>query len=161
MVQRFRGDLKQAYDAFYKATWNAAWRGPAYFALAEIDGLRGDWQKARDHLRRSLGAEADNLTARNLLVVALDRLGRHEEAQEVHLALRALDPLDVASRWRAGIKPATTQDQLDLAFDMLRAGRREDALGVLTCRDEDRPSPMLLFARAMVEAELGRSEARG
>ena len=160
LVQRLRGDVKQAYDAFYKATWNAAWRGPAYFALAEIDATRGDWEKARDHLCRSLGAEADNLTARNLLVVALDRLGRHEEAQQVHLALRALDPLDVASRWRAGIKPAATQCQLDLAFDMLRAGRREDALGVLACRDEDRPSPMLLFVRAMVEAELGRSEAQ-
>jgi tetratricopeptide (TPR) repeat protein len=159
LVQRLRGEDKQAYDAFYKATWNAAWRAPAYLGLAEIDGMRGDWERARDNLLRSLAAEADNLNARNLLVVALDRLGRHEEARQLHLALRALDALDVASRWHAGIEPATAQDQLDLTFDMLRAGRREEALRVLTCRDEDRPSPMLLFVRAMVEAELGRGEA--
>lgn len=160
MVQRLRGDFKKAYDAFYKATWNAAWRGPAYFALAEIDSMRGDWERARDHLRRSLAAEADNLNARNLLVVALDHLSRHEEAQEAHLALRGLDPLDVASRWRDGIRPATTQDQLDLAFDMLRAGLREEALRVLTCREGDNGarSPILLFTRAMVEAESDQSK---
>ena len=160
LVQRLRGDFKKAYDAFYKATWNAAWRGPAYFALAEIDSMRGDWERARDHLRRSLAAEADNLNARNLLVVALDHLSRHEEAQEAHLALRGLDPLDVASRWRDGIRPATTQDQLDLAFDMLRAGLREEALRVLTCREGDNGarSPILLFTRAMVEAESDQSK---
>jgi tetratricopeptide (TPR) repeat protein len=128
--------------------------------MAEIDGMRGDWERAGDHLRRSLAAEADNLNARNLLVVALDQLGRHEEARDAHLALRALDPLDIASRWRAGIGPATTQDQLDLAFDMLRAGLHEEALRVLRCRDEDNasPSPMLLFVRAMIEAELDQSK---
>src|SRR5579884_501650 len=34
---RFARREDEAYDAFYKAVWNFAWRSPGYYALAEID----------------------------------------------------------------------------------------------------------------------------
>ena len=40
----FEGREQDAYDSFYKATWNAAWRGPAYHAIAEIDVRRKQWE---------------------------------------------------------------------------------------------------------------------
>ena len=46
----------EAYDAFYKSAWNAAWRAPAYHRLAEIDCARADWTAALDHVDRSLRA---------------------------------------------------------------------------------------------------------
>jgi tetratricopeptide (TPR) repeat protein len=52
--------MEEAYEAFYKSTWNAAWRGPAYHRLAEIDCSRQQWSKALDHIERSLRADTDN-----------------------------------------------------------------------------------------------------
>jgi hypothetical protein len=76
LALRFQGREGEAYAAFYKATWNAAWRGPAYHALAELDANRMDWPAALDHLERSLRTDTDNLNARNLKVMVLRKLGR-------------------------------------------------------------------------------------
>ncbi len=80
LALRFLGEDAKAYDAFYKATWNAAWRSAAYFALAEIDTSRHDWHRARDHLCRTLLAEGDHLNARTLLVFVYRQLGNHVAA---------------------------------------------------------------------------------
>lgn len=128
---RLQGELKGAYDAFYKATWNAAWRAPAYFALAEIDCANADWESALDHLRRTLRAEADHLNARTLLVLALRALGNVDEAEAELQTTRKLDPLDIGSRWLCGIFPDTSQEHLDLAFDLMRAGFHSSAVLVL------------------------------
>ena len=40
LTLRLLGRIDEAYAAFYKATWNAAWSSPAYFALAQIDAGR-------------------------------------------------------------------------------------------------------------------------
>lgn len=162
ITERFRGREKQAYDALYKATWNAAWRAPAYFALAEIDASREEWQTAHDHLRRSLAAESDNLNARNLMVSALIKLDRIDEAAHEHRAIRALDPLDLASRLRDGIEPANGQENLDLAFDLLRCGQKQEAAEVLRLvkpSERDGSLPIALFALAQIETELGLSSA--
>ena len=45
ITERFLGNDKLAYDALYKATWNAAWRAPSYLALAEIDARRGNGRR--------------------------------------------------------------------------------------------------------------------
>ncbi len=116
----YQGRVAEAYDAFYKATWNAGWRGPAYHRLAEIDGRRGDWATALEHVDRSLRAEADGLNARNLKAVALRRLGRDAEAERELDATCALDPLDVVSRFlRDGRIPVDGQQRLDLIFDLV------------------------------------------
>src|SRR5271156_956207 len=69
----FQNRETEAYEAFYKSTWNAAWRGPAYHRLAEIDCKRRQWKQALDHIERSLRADADNLNARNLNAMVLRR----------------------------------------------------------------------------------------
>jgi tetratricopeptide (TPR) repeat protein len=162
LAERLRNRDKQAYDAFYKATWNAAWRSPAFFALAEIDACRDDWNAAHDHLKRSLSADADNLNARNLLVVTLHHLNRLEEASAEHTSIRALDPLDIASRYRDGIAPSTGQEALDRAFDLLRSGQNQEAAQVLRTLEptsNDGSLPIALFALAQIETGLGSPQA--
>jgi tetratricopeptide (TPR) repeat protein len=162
MARRFLGDHKQAYDAFYKATWNAAWRAPAFFALAEIDAARGHWASARDHLQRSLRTDADNLNARNLLALVLERMGEPSAATAVVEETFRLDPLDLGARWRKGIAPVNGQQCLDLAFDLLRAGQSQEALRVLQTADMkslDGSVPMLLLTLAQVQASLGLPQA--
>ncbi len=157
LTRRYQGLYKEAYDAFYKATWNAAWRAPAYFALAECDAAKADWRAAHEHVLRSLRADADNLNARDLLGLALENLGDLEAAKAVYGETQAIDPLDAVSRWRRGIAPANGQAGLDLAFDMLRTGQREDALQILGAIDleaNDGSAPLVLITTAYIQAML-------
>jgi tetratricopeptide (TPR) repeat protein len=163
LARRWMGEDKRAYDAFYKSTWTAAWRAPAFFALAEIDASRSDWLSAREHAERSLRSDADNLNARNLLALALERLGEPDAAAAMVEETLHLDPLDIGARWRKGIAPADGQQCLDLTFDLLRAGQREEALRVLSSADPnagDGSAPMILLTIAHVETALGRAEAQ-
>ncbi len=73
---RFLGRDDDAYDSFYKATWNQAWAAVGYHALSEIDCTHKNWMTALEHLNRSLRFNTDNLRARNLKVMVLRMLDR-------------------------------------------------------------------------------------
>jgi tetratricopeptide (TPR) repeat protein len=155
------GRHEESYAAFYKATWNSAWRGPAYHRLAEIDCARRDWESALDHVARSLRCDADNLNALNLKCVLLRKLGRNAEAQNVLGSTRALDPLDHFSCLLApGEAPPDGQQKLDLVFDLLRSGLLDEALSVAESPCAPKPdgaATMLRYVRAFILARIGRS----
>jgi len=150
----------EAYQAFYKSTWNAAWRAPAYHRLAEIDCTRADWTTALDHLDRSLRAETDNLNVRNLRTLVLRRLGRTAEAVAFLEETRALDPLDIFSRWLASdASPQNGHLLLDLAFDLVRAGLLDEALSILETTVPGTTAgvePVLLYLEADILQRLDR-----
>jgi tetratricopeptide (TPR) repeat protein len=160
LTLNYQGRTSEAYEAFYKSTWNAAWRGPAYHRLAEIDCGRRQWKRALDHLERSLRADADNLNARNLNAVVLRRLGRDQEAANCISETCKLDPLDNWSRYlSARTKPLEEQQRLDLVFDLLRAGLLEDTVDVLSgsgTQTESALSAMQLYCLAHAYLLLGR-----
>jgi tetratricopeptide (TPR) repeat protein len=159
---RFLGKSNEAYDALYKATWNAAWRGPAYFALAEIDASRERWRDAEDHLHRALRVDADNLNARNLLAFVYARQGDAGKAEALDRETLELDPLYVGARWALGIEPRNGQETLDLAFDLLRAGRQAETINLLEAAQhsaEDGTLPMILFTLADTQRETGSLDA--
>lgn len=162
LAYRYQGRNKEAYDAFYKATWNAAWRDPAYFALAECDAARQDWRTAIEHLQRSLRSNADNLNARNLLAIALHKLGDTAGAVQALDQILVLDPLDIFARWQKGRPPATGQECLDLAFDLMRAGLYDEVSTLLQTADLNAfegSVPIILFALAFTQDKLGQSVA--
>ena len=163
LALRFLKNSEGAYDAFYKSTWNSAWRGPAYLALAEIDASRTDWKRGEEHLRRSLRADADNLNARNLLAYVLRMSGQSGEADLLTQETLKLDPLDVGALWATGVVPKEGQVVLDLAFDLLRSGRNEEALQLLQQADiqrTDGTSSILLLARADLDILLSTGKER-
>ena len=159
LALRFQGREREAYAAFYKATWNAAWRGPAHHALAELDACRMDWPAALDHLQRSLRAETENLNARNLKVMVVRKLGKTTEADALLQETRALDRLDIWSRYLdSGAAPAGGQQILDLSFDLARAGFNTEALKVILSADlagADGSVPIILYLKAQLYAQLG------
>ena len=157
-----QGRTEDAYDAFYKSTWNAAWRGPAYHRLAEIDCRRREWDQALDHLERSLSAETENLNARSLKIFALRKLGRKEEADALLMATRGLDPLDVFSRFlETGFSPEDGQQRLDLGLDFARAGLLDETLAVLQApmraRNDGSGAP-LQYLQADTLGRLGKAK---
>jgi tetratricopeptide (TPR) repeat protein len=129
---RFLGREDEAYAAFYKATWNQAWAGASYHALAEIDCVRSQWTTASEHLDRALRFDTDHLRARNLKVVVLRKMGETGQADALLESTRALDPLDGWARHLGGERlNCDLQTQLDLAHDYARAGLLEEAIGLL------------------------------
>ena len=70
----------EAYDAFFKSAWNAAWQDAAYYALAQLDTRKGKYESALDKIDRSLIRNWHNHKARQLKTSILRKLGRKEEA---------------------------------------------------------------------------------
>ena len=56
LALRFQHRFDEAYAALYKAIWSYAWKSAGYYALAELDARRGDYQiragTCRKRLRR-------------------------------------------------------------------------------------------------------------
>jgi tetratricopeptide (TPR) repeat protein len=158
LTLRYFGRDAEAYDAFYKATWSASWQAAGFQRLAEIDACRIDWAKAADHALKSLRKDADNLDARNLATIALRNANRPQEADRILGETRALDPLDIGSRFLAsGEVPADAQMALDLAFDYARCGLLTEAITILehTARTPalDGSVPIVLYALAAFRAK--------
>lgn len=96
-VLKLRGKLDVAYNALYKAAWSHAFHTAAYFHLAEIDCMRGDFETALKHLDRSLVTNAWHAKALNLKATVLRRLDRPKEAAELAKKVSANDPLNLWS----------------------------------------------------------------
>jgi tetratricopeptide (TPR) repeat protein len=163
LALRFLGDDQRAGDAFAKAAWNAAWCGPAYAALAEIDARRGAWSLAVDNVQRSLAANPENLNARNLYAMILRKLGRDSEATAILRDTLTRDPLDVWARFLFEDKlPANHQQALDLVFDLARAGLYQEAVALLRLADlspRNGSVPIILYAIADFCAQMGDASA--
>ena len=81
LVLRELGRLDEAYDWLYQSSWGYAWSAAAYYQLAEIECIRGNYEVALDHVNRSLVTNIDNIRALNLKGLILRKMGATEEAQ--------------------------------------------------------------------------------
>ncbi|MFI5381578.1 MAG: DUF5107 domain-containing protein [Tepidisphaerales bacterium] len=145
--------IDEAYDAFYKATWNYAWQAAAFFHLAMIEGRRGRYQAAVDFLNESLARETRNTKVRALRAAYVRRLGCPTGAAP--LAAHAadddpLDALDALSRNELRLLGASNDfvdsirnqpdTYLDLALDYAAGGLLEDAIELLQFHVSNMPS---------------------
>jgi tetratricopeptide (TPR) repeat protein len=162
LTLRYLGRTEEAYDAFYKATWDYAWRSPAYLAIAEIDATGKDLAKSLEHVRLCLRTNVDHTIARNLGVMLLRQLGRAEEAQTCLRETLELDPLDHWALYLNGQFTGNNQVRLDLAFDLIRSGFLADAKDVLEHADrkaQDGSVPMVLYTLAYIARQSGHITA--
>lgn len=160
-----------AYDAYYKATWSLAQHSAAYFSLAQIDCVRGDYEKALEHLNVSLTTNTLNTRALNLKAAVLRKMSRFEDAllQSTRvLAIDCLDPFAMnelhLTQSALGLKPQarkqldlldakTRHDEqllIELAVDYGNAGMWEEAIAVLSRRQmpdskDMTQSPMMYY----------------
>jgi tetratricopeptide (TPR) repeat protein len=148
LALQFEERLEEAYGAFRKATWNYPWQSAAYYHLAEIECRRLRFDRALEHMERSLKADPENLNARNLRTAVLRRLGAFSEATDYARATQVLDPLDTwsaremvmlsgkladgAARPALAASRTETQLHLDLALDYMAAGFWDEAADLLS-----------------------------
>ena len=136
LVRRMQGDVDGAYGAFYKATWDYAWRSAAYYQVALIDALRGDYLRAIEHCEASLDTNRLHNKAIILKSLASQKIG-HPCTEELQ-ALLQRDPLDHWARWVAGERQLFAEQSrndaqtiLDVAYDFIEAGCHAEAIELL------------------------------
>lgn len=142
----------EAYDSFYRATWDSAFHSAAYYQLAELSCRKEDFAAALRQLDRSLSTNSLHTKALNLKAAVLRRLGRLAEAEAVAAAVLAIDPLDFWAMCELGLAQrargkrqaadaalgrakdkvqADVQTRLELAADYIGPGMWNEAVGVL------------------------------
>ena len=80
IVKRFHHQWEEAYELFWKSTWNKAWADAGYFEAACISLSDERWEDALDELERALISNSHNHQARAMKAVALRKQGRMNEA---------------------------------------------------------------------------------
>lgn len=142
----------EAFDAFYKAAWSGAWQGSAYFALAQIATLKGEYREALELVDQALAANAHHPKARGLKCALLRKAGRYDEAVQLASGTLDIDPLDFAARYElaaarrlqgeselsgqildelARIMRGSPHNHLELSVDYAEAGLWEEAAAIL------------------------------
>ncbi|MDP8244296.1 MAG: DUF5107 domain-containing protein [Candidatus Hinthialibacter antarcticus] len=151
LVQQKQGKLDDAYENLYRAVWDYEFRGAAYFNLAQIESLRGNYAEALALIDQSLEVNTLNTKALGLKSALQRQLKQPRRAvRSTERALR-IDPLDFLA-WneralaRRGDQQASQSDQvelarilkddpesyLELAQDYMNAGLSDDAEKILT-----------------------------
>jgi tetratricopeptide (TPR) repeat protein len=100
---KMQGRNGEAFDAFYKSVWSAAWQAAGYFELARLAARAGRLDEALELAGRSLLVSWTNHRARHLKIALLRRLNRQAEARaEIELAL-SLDRLEYGALWEQSL----------------------------------------------------------
>ncbi|MDF9845296.1 MULTISPECIES: DUF5107 domain-containing protein [unclassified Paenibacillus] len=178
---RGQNRLDEAFNAFHKAVWSAAWQDAGYFSLAQIASCKGEYAEALDLAERSLVRNSRNYKARDLKAAMLRKLGRYEQAlafaqetaaldvadfgayNEQALALAALGDAGAAEDALAGLKLLMRDDAhnyLNLIADYMGCGLLEEAIavGLRMVPAEGTVYPMVHYALGELYALAGRSD---
>ncbi len=99
LALKYQGRYDEAYNRFYKSTWNGAWQDAGYFACAQISSRRGDFKEALYEADRSLLRNWHSPKARALKAAILHSLGRDEEALELCKESLELDRFNYGCRF--------------------------------------------------------------
>jgi len=88
---KYQGRNEEAYAAFYKSAWNAAWQNPAYFHIAQIDCAKGDFSLALEHINKSISRNTNDHKALHLKIAILRYLGNKDAASQTAKQALELD----------------------------------------------------------------------
>ncbi|REE87438.1 tetratricopeptide repeat protein [Paenibacillus taihuensis] len=179
---KLQGRQEEAFAAFYKSVWSAAWQDSGYFSLAQIAAEQGRLTEALELVERSLIRNSHNYKARNLKAALLRKLGRLEEAiafsdetirsdiadfganNELRLALESAGDIEKAESKYEEFLFLLREDAhnyLSLASDYADAGLYLEAIEVLNMI-ADNPSgstyPMIHYTLGYLYGRTGQNE---
>jgi tetratricopeptide (TPR) repeat protein len=80
---QFQHKTKEAYDFFFKSTWNGAWQDSGFFHCAQLDALHKNYHRALEIIDRSLYRNWHNQKGRHLKVVLLRKTDAIEAAKKL------------------------------------------------------------------------------
>lgn len=77
VVLRLQDRKEEAFAAFYKAVWSAAFQDSGYYALSQIACERGAYEEALELATRALARNTRNYKSRHVKTALLRKLGRY------------------------------------------------------------------------------------
>lgn len=129
LALKYQGRFDEAYDRFYKSTWNGAWQDAGYFACAQINCRRGNYGEALYEVNRSLLRNWHNAKARALKAAILVKTGKDEEAKKFCSESIAIDPFNYGCLFLLGetekmeeLMHGNAHNYDELALDFCDAG---------------------------------------
>ena len=171
---KFQHKTDEAYGFLFKSAWNAAWKDPAYFTIAQIDCIRGDWDSALDHIEQSLIRNGHNHKARQLKASILRKKGRKEDAFNWIEASLEIDQFNVGillekylltrfieqKRDIEELLQGNPHSYLEYALDFAAAGLYHEAIELLQLSVETVQSvyPLIFYAWGYFLFLLGEEE---
>ena len=173
LTLRFLGKDDEAFDAFYKSVWNAAWMDSGYFQLARIAAKRQNWDEALDLIDRSLIRNWQNSKARQLKVSILRKLGKTAEAEKLIEESLTLDKFNFGVLFEKyilnrgskspfgnfGVSIPNIHTYIEFALDFAFAGLFDEAIELINIgieEQKDRPVyPMAWYYKAWFESKNG------
>lgn len=166
LALKMQGKYPEAYDAFYKATWNAAWQDAGYFELARLESRAGKLTQALDFTEQCLRCNARHIQARQLKIALLRHLGQTEAARGEAKLAAGQDSLDYGALYELSILEndpifeqlihPTSGIRLELSLDYAHAGLYSDAITIL--ESQARNEPMAAYTLGWVHELAGQPQ---
>ena len=94
VLQDRTGRTKEAKDNYWKSTWRAEFKAPAFFALAQIACREGKYREALELADKSLQYNSKNVKAMAMKALILRKLGENSAAEEVLDNALKIDSID-------------------------------------------------------------------
>src|SRR5258706_6903925 len=149
-----QGKNNEAYEAFYKATWNDAWQHSGFQMLARLAASKHDYALAHAHINKSLVRNYHSHTARHLKTAILRKLNKKDEALALIIASIEIDPFNngclfesyLLNGQSSSLEKMKTlmRDSLnnyfELSLDYAHAGFYEEALAIMNIYAKGRSS---------------------
>ena len=166
----------EAYDAFFKSAWNAAWQDAAYLSLAQIEAGRQNWSATLEKAERSLIRNWHNHKARQLKASALRKMDRKDEALRWIDDSLQIDRFNMGCRFEkylltgddsvmkelTGLMGKRVHAYIEYALDFAAAGMYEEADILLSrCITVDSTYPMVYYALGYFASLSGNSSKAG
>lgn len=171
------GLFDEAIDTLYRATWDYAYYAAAYFELAQISCLRGDFIKALHQIDESLSTNMRNHRALGLKASIQRKIGDYAGAMETLKSILQPDPLNFrvgyevyllakeSGKTEKAKKELGTltekmrdfdQNYLELAVGYLNDGMLDDAEDVLLRYNDE--NPIVSYYLGYIEDRNGNSD---
>ncbi|MFZ4544291.1 MAG: DUF5107 domain-containing protein [Saprospiraceae bacterium] len=112
LTLQYQGKNKEAYDAFYKSCWNAAFQDAGFFGCAQISCINKNFDDALYEIEKSLIRNWHNHKARVLKTAILRKQGRKDDALILIQDSLKIDLFNFGCRFE---KYLLTEDTTDLA----------------------------------------------
>lgn len=169
---KLQSKLDEAYGAFFKSAWNAAWKDPAYYSIAQIDCQRRNWNIALDNIAQSLICNWHNHKARQLKASILRKKGKADTALQWIEASLEIDRFNVGCLFEKylltegeelkkeimELLQANPHSYIEYALDFAAAGLYEEAIELLRWAMETEAGsyPMILYVLGFFLSHIGR-----
>jgi tetratricopeptide (TPR) repeat protein len=177
LIYQLQGRYKDAAGHYWKATWYPTFQHPAYYALAQISCLQGDYEIAKKHVSESLNAGGKDTKALTMKAYLLRKAGKTREAAEVLKQVLLIDPLDYWSlseqsllnnngtsflaqaEKKRGEGIIKIQELLEVTLDYAHIGAYKEAIGLLNAAIQiGQPyssSPLVYYYNGYYNLKLG------